>query len=144
MKDTEMADNTPSARHQGPVIQQIPGRSGFPQRREHPRFSVDLEVGLGSDHNFYAGFAENLSAGGIFVATHMLKPEGEIIELTIHLPDSLQAVRGRGEVRWIREYNERSNVPPGMGIRFLELEAGCLEAIETFLRQRDPLFFDDE
>ncbi len=114
------------------------------QRREHPRFGVDLEVNLGSDHNFYAGFAENISAGGIFVATHKLRPEGETIELTIRLPFAAQPVRGRGEVRWIREYNELSNTPPGMGIRFVELEPGSLEAIQSFLRQRDPLFFDDE
>ncbi len=113
-------------------------------RREHPRHGVDLDVSLGTDHNFYAGFAENLSAGGIFVATHLIKPVGEIIEFTINLPSSETPVRGRGEVRWIREFNERSNVPPGMGIRFIELEPGSAETIEKFLRYRDPLFFDDE
>lgn len=115
-----------------------------PQRRAYPRFSVDLDVSLGSDHNFYAGFAENLSVGGVFVATHLLKPVGERLELSIHLPDSEIVVRGVGEVRWLRMYSEQSNVPPGMGVRFVHLEPGSLEAIEHFLKQRDPLFFDDE
>jgi uncharacterized protein (TIGR02266 family) len=113
-------------------------------RRAHPRHGVDLDVSIGSDHNFYGGFAENLSAGGIFVATHMLKPVGEIIEFTIHMPGIPEPVRGRGEVRWIRDYNERSNVPPGMGIKFVDLEPGSIETIERFLRHRDPMFFDDE
>ena len=114
------------------------------QRRTHPRYSVDLDVSLGSDHNFYSGFAENLSAGGIFVATHLLKPVGSQIEVTIHVPDSEVPIRGRGEVRWIREYNERSDTPPGMGIRFYALEANAIEGIQAFLAQREPLFFDED
>ncbi|MCA9628795.1 MAG: TIGR02266 family protein [Myxococcales bacterium] len=112
-------------------------------RREHPRFSVDLDVHFGSDHNFYAGFVENLSAGGIFVATHNLRPVGEHFEININLPDG-RPIKAVGEVRWVREYSERSNVPPGMGIRFLELAPGADQAIADFLRERDPLFFDDE
>jgi uncharacterized protein (TIGR02266 family) len=114
------------------------------QRRNYSRYAVDLDVGLGSDHNFYAGFAENLSAGGIFVATHLLKPVGSSIELSIHLPDRDKPIIGKGEVRWVREYNERSDMPPGMGIRFNEIEPEAVVLIEAFLRQREPLFFDDE
>jgi uncharacterized protein (TIGR02266 family) len=126
------------------VFTRLDAQADAQGRREHPRHSVDLDVSIGSDHNFYGGFAENLSAGGIFVATHMIQPVGEVIEFSIHLPGLPDPVRGRGEVRWIREYNERSNVPPGMGIRFVDLEPGSREAIERFLRHRDPLFFDDE
>ena len=115
-----------------------------PQRRENPRDGVELDVSLGSEHNFYAGFIENMSSGGVFVATHMIKPVGESLEISIHLPDRDILVRGVGEVRWIREYSEQSNVPPGMGVRFVHLEPGSLEAIEAFLKQRDPLFFDDD
>lgn len=112
-------------------------------RREHSRFSVDLDVTIGSDHNFYAGFAENLSAGGVFIATHKLKPVGSMIELTINLPDAAQ-FRVVGEVRWIRVFNEQSDTPPGMGVKFENLEASAVEAIQAFLSRRDPLFFDDE
>jgi uncharacterized protein (TIGR02266 family) len=144
MNEPEIAESMANDRVDEPVIKRIVPQEGEPQRREHPRFSVNLDVSLGSEHNFYAGFAENLSAGGIFVATHMLKAEGEIIDLTIHLADAPQPVRGRGEVRWIREYNDRSSIPPGMGIRFVELETGSLESIQAFLSRRDPMFFDDE
>jgi uncharacterized protein (TIGR02266 family) len=114
------------------------------QRREHPRYKVELDVSLGSDHNFYVGFVENLSSGGVFIATHMLKSVGEVFELTVHLPNSTDAVCGVGEVRWIREYSERSNVPPGMGVRFISLEAGAEKLIEDFLARREPMFFDDD
>jgi uncharacterized protein (TIGR02266 family) len=112
-------------------------------RREHSRFHVDLDVTVGSDHNFYAGFAENLSAGGVFIATHKLKPVGSPIELTINLPDGIQ-IRATGEVRWIRVFNERSDTPPGMGVRFNGLAEASVALIQDFLARRDPLFFDDE
>jgi uncharacterized protein (TIGR02266 family) len=112
-------------------------------RREHSRFHVDLEVTVGSDHNFYAGFAENLSAGGVFIATHQLKPVGSKIELTINLPDGEQ-VRAAGEVRWIRVFNELSDTPPGMGVKFNDLAEASVSLIQSFLSRRDPLFFDDD
>src|SRR5438445_12467044 len=78
------------------TIRSVAPLSDTGHRREHSRFSVDLDVTVGSDHNFYAGFAENLSAGGVFIATHKLKPVGSKIELSINLPGGAQ-VRAAGE-----------------------------------------------
>lgn len=114
------------------------------ESRRCPRTAVELDVSLGSDHNFYAGFVENLSAGGVFVATHLLRPVGEVIELSIYVSAEEDVVKGTGEVRWLREYNEASDVPPGMGVKFLTLEDGAEAVIEKFLAQREPMFFDDE
>lgn len=116
----------------------------YGHRRTAPRFKVELDVSIGSDHNFYGGFVENMSVGGVFIATHMLKPVGEVFEIAVYLPGQDVAVKALGEVRWIRECSERSDVPPGMGVRFLELEAGSHERIEAFLAQREPMFFDED
>ena len=113
-------------------------------RREHDRFSVDLEVSVTSETNLYAGLAENLSAGGLFIATHQLQKVGSKIELSLRMPDSEQVYQIVGEVRWVRLYNEHSDTMPGLGVRFMELPAGAGAAIERFLGQREPLFFDDE
>lgn len=113
-------------------------------RREHQRYSVELEVSVQSEHNFYAGLAENLSAGGLFIATHQLQKVGSKIELSLRLPDSEQVFEIQGEVRWVRLYNEHSDTPPGLGIRFMDLPSGASAAIDRFLAQREPLFFDDE
>lgn len=112
-------------------------------RREHSRFHVDLDVTVGSDHNFYAGFAENLSSGGVFIATHKLKPTGSKIELSINLPDGI-TLQAEGEVRWIRVFNELSDTPPGMGVKFTNLSSASVAVIQSFLARREPLFFDDE
>ncbi len=112
-------------------------------RREHSRFQVDLDVTVTSEHNFYAGFVENMSVGGIFIATHQLAPVGERMEFSVQLPDDRAAIRGSGEVRWVRVYSEQSDAPPGMGIRFDALDPPARARIEEFLSRREPLFYDE-
>lgn len=140
--ETEATAAEPGHRSEATIHSVAPMSAGE-RRREHARFSVDLDVTVGSDHNFYAGFAENLSAGGVFIATHKLKPVGSKIELSINLPEG-STVRATGEVRWIRVFNEHSDTPPGMGVRFSEIDQDSLAAIAAFLAHREPLFFDDE
>jgi len=113
-------------------------------RREYERYSVDLQVSVHSEHNFYAGLAENISAGGLFIATHQLQKVGSSIELSLRMPDSEEVYQIIGEVRWVRVYNEHSDTSPGLGVRFTELPPGAAAAIARFLGQREPLFFDDE
>jgi uncharacterized protein (TIGR02266 family) len=113
-------------------------------RRRQPRFSVDLDVTMSSDHNFYAGFAENISSGGLFVATYVKRPRGDRMEIVINIPGRPEPIRAVGEVRWLRDYSEHSNVPPGLGVRFVELPEDDAKIIDDFLKDREPLFYDDE
>jgi uncharacterized protein (TIGR02266 family) len=126
---------------------QVTDRGALPagdNRRRHARFAVEMDVTLGSDHNFYGGLTENLSAGGVFVATHLLKPIGEVIELAIRVPETDETIKGRGVVRWVREYHAESDAGPGMGILFQELEGDSSAIIERFVLRRDPLLYDDD
>lgn len=110
-------------------------------RRKYERKDINLDVSLFSDSNFYAGFTENLSAGGVFIATHNLLKIGEKIDITITMPNDKKIV-AHGIVRWLREYNEASDSPPGMGIQFLSIDGEDL--IKDFLAARAPLFYDDD
>lgn len=114
-----------------------------PDLRKFDRYRVELEVSVGSEHNFYAGFVENMSHGGLFIATHTKKNVGERVDFTVHLPGFAEPVSGVGEVRWVRVFSETSNVPPGIGVRFLELRDNSLATIEAFLKDREPLFYDE-
>jgi uncharacterized protein (TIGR02266 family) len=144
---TQPFSSAPDAREEVRHEAVIRKMSEYPDpegRRAHARFAVDIDVTVASDHNFYQGFAENISAGGIFIATHLIKPVGSKIDLSICLPGISTVIQGVGEVRWVRDYNESSNVPPGMGIRFVELSSESAQAITSFLAHREPMFFDDE
>ena len=138
-RDTERS--TRETRDEAQIVDRGPPES---RRRAHARYAVDLDVTVGSEHNFYAGLVENLSAGGVFVATHTPKEIGALVELSIRLPETEVIINATGEVCWIREYSESSDAHPGMGIRFKQLDAEFEGAITEFLSRRDPLFFDDD
>ena len=117
-----------------------PSFTGSVEDRTEERHGVDLTVTVNSDHNFYAGFARNLSAGGIFVATHIVHPVGTKFDLSIHLDDGEPGVvRGVGEVRWIRAVDGDSDLQAGLGIRFTEIFDDGVERIERFLGRRGPM-----
>ena len=108
--------------------------------RRAARHGLEIEVDIVSDTNFYVGFTENLSEGGVFVATYLLKPIGSRIELDLALPsgDTLQL---EGTVRWLREAS--NDAWPGMGVQFDSLRADDEVAIKRFLKMREPLFYGD-
>src|SRR5260370_15106507 len=86
--------------------------------RVHRRLALELEVTLQSDSNFYIGLTDNLSDGGIFVATHLVQPIGTVVSLTFRLPNRRTPVVTAGRVRWIREVVESREAPPRMGLEF--------------------------
>ena len=112
---------------------------GTIEDREELRFQVDIAVTVNSDSNFYAGYASNISAGGVFVATHIVHPVGTKFDLSIHLGAGLGVVRGVGEVRWLRAVDETEGLPAGLGIRFIDIADDGAERIQRFLAMRGPL-----
>ncbi len=116
--------------------------STSPEDRVHRRLSFELEVTLHSDTNFYMGLTENLSTGGIFMATHLVQPIGTEVALKLRLPTRREGVQLIGRVRWVRECGEALDAPPGMGIAFEHVPADISRAIGEFLLARTPLFFD--
>jgi uncharacterized protein (TIGR02266 family) len=111
-------------------------------RRIHPRVQVELDVSLSSEHNFFTGFVQNISEGGLFIATHEYLDVGAELDLTFRLPDGHE-VRTRSRVQWLRLYNpDATDSSPGMGVRFLDISQADQAAVMDFLRQREPIFYD--
>ena len=113
-------------------------------RRAFARHDVELELTLESESNFYMGLAENLSEGGLFIATHSVKPMGMQIQVSFKLPHVAEPIQAMGVVRWTREYSETSDTMPGMGVRFERVASHHVEQIREFLAARAPLFHDDD
>jgi len=116
------------------------------EARQHKRLDLRAEVTLHGETNFFQGFSENISEGGIFVITHYLEPIGSIVELDILLPGQRrEPVTIKGEVCWVRDYDpSNSSVDPGMGLRFLDLSDEDKARIEAFVEQREPIFYDHD
>jgi len=115
------------------------------ERRTAPRLELELEVGLTSESNFYTGLTQDISTGGLFVATHHLRRVGQHVTVHLALPGA-QKFSVDCEVRWIRESSalQGRDHTTGMGLKFVELTPQAPLAISTFLRSRDSIFYDDE
>jgi uncharacterized protein (TIGR02266 family) len=112
-------------------------------RRIEPRYAVAVSVTFESEHNFYTGLTSDLSGGGLFVATHLIRPVGERIQLRLTLPTYREPIDAVTEVRWVREMSmPGGGGEAGMGLKFLQLAPQAKEAIKAFLKQRDSLFID--
>jgi uncharacterized protein (TIGR02266 family) len=114
--------------------------------RASERFDLEIKVDLESDHNFYTGLTQNISAGGLFIATHHLRRIGDRISLKFQLPGIDTPLQVDTEVRWIRENSAltRADGATGMGVRFINLSPAATTAITQFLATRDSLYYDDE
>jgi uncharacterized protein (TIGR02266 family) len=114
--------------------------------RAAERFDLEVKVDLESDHNFYTGLTQNISSGGLFIATHHIRKIGERITLNFTLPGNPKPVVVETEVRWIRENSAlmRAHGEQGMGVRFINLSPEAQQAIDAFLQSRESLYYDDE
>jgi uncharacterized protein (TIGR02266 family) len=105
------------------------------ERRSHPRYAVELDVSLDAQAGLYSGFTENLSEGGFFLATHVVRPVGAELAFSIYLPELDTTLSGVGEVRWVRPCCEAGNLPPGVGVRFTQLDATAELLLARYLQQ---------
>jgi uncharacterized protein (TIGR02266 family) len=114
--------------------------------RVSERYDLEVKVDLESDHNFYTGLTQNISAGGLFIATHYLRRIGDRVTLKFTLPGAEAPLSVETEVRWIRENTSLTRVDgaTGMGVSFINLSADASKAIQKFLEDRDSLYYDDE
>jgi uncharacterized protein (TIGR02266 family) len=98
---------------------------------------VEVIVAVRAGGEDFAGMAQNVGVGGIFVATARSRPIGERIEVTFTLPGRDEAVAVDAEVRWMRERgsSENHNRAAGMGLKFLNLPMESRFEIETFLNE---------
>ncbi|MBN1655165.1 MAG: TIGR02266 family protein [Deltaproteobacteria bacterium] len=114
------------------------------ERRKHQRVALETEVTLQGTSNFYNGFTEDISCGGLFLSTYCLEPIGTKIDLAFTLPNGY-VVRAPGRVRWLRDIRDpEDDTAPGMGIMFEDLKAEDKIEIEAFIKARSPIFYDDE
>ncbi len=114
--------------------------------RASERFDLEVKVDLESDHNFYTGLTQNISAGGLFIATNAIRKIGDRITLKFSIPGAVEPLAVETEVRWIRENSALNRVDgaTGMGVRFVNLSPQAATAIQQFLESRDSLYYDDE
>lgn len=110
-------------------------------RRRTVRLGLHANVTVDSDTNFYTGFTENLSEGGVFISTFSPPEVGEEVALRITVRGEAELVV-KGEVKWHRTDEDGS--PVGCGVSFRDLSAQQVQVLDSMLgmASRDPLLFE--
>ena len=112
------------------------------QQRRSPRVPLEVEVTLESEHNFFTGITDNISEGGVFVATASPPPLGSEVGFELLLGGERFLVLG--VVCWLRDERAAStDAPSGCGVRWVHLEDGALAAIRRFIDVRQTDFYED-
>ncbi len=125
--------------HPGALVSEAPGVD----RRTAPRTAIEADIGFQSETNFFMGFTEDISTGGLFIATYDTKEIGTHMNINFTLPNG-HLVSVEGTVRWVREYNETTpDTMPGMGVQFENLPEKDKAAIHGFIDQRPPVFYEE-
>ncbi len=110
-------------------------------RRKEERHQISAEIGLSTGTNFFTGFTQNISSGGLFIVSDDHLPRGTRVDLSFGLAD--RKISAIAEVTWVRQREACGpDSEPGMGLRFMELSAGDAAAIDAFMRLREPIFFE--
>jgi uncharacterized protein (TIGR02266 family) len=112
------------------------------ESRVAPRVDLEVNVDFESEHNFYTGFTQNISSGGLFIATRAPMRVGSRFPIRFGLPGLSAQLEINVIVRWVRDVENPDE--RGMGVQFESLSAPAREAINAFIKQRESLFYDDE
>jgi uncharacterized protein (TIGR02266 family) len=112
------------------------------ERRGANRRSIEVDIGMQSETNFFTGFSMDISSGGLFVSTYDILPLDSEVNVNFSLPGG-PIMSLSGLVRWVREYNEVApDTAPGMGIMFEGLSAEQENDINAYLARINPIFYE--
>jgi hypothetical protein len=95
-------------------------------RRQATRKTLSVVFRGGGAATNLTGRVTDLSAAGLFLATHHFIPLGKQVHLEFDLPTG--HVEAVGEVRWIARGSKVAE--QGLGIRFLRLSSTSARAID--------------
>jgi len=131
----------PAQGTQGPV-ERVPGQTEAPVPPTGAPH-VEVELGAHSGSNFFKGLSGNdvIDHGGIFVATYNRPKIGTAVALRLLLPGDLE-FEADAIVQWTRETRSGES-EPGFGAKFTRISQEGRQLVYRYVRNREPMFYDD-
>lgn len=140
-----LTTSQPLLRDTAPPSVVADSKHAAPPTAGRPPGSVLVEANLGahSNTNFYKGLSGNdvIDDGGIFIATYDIPKPGTPLWVRVSLPGGYE-FEAAGAVRWVREAGA-GDAPPGFGAVFLKLSQEARALVYRYVRNREPIFYDD-
>lgn len=118
----------------------------FVDRRKTYRLENQVKVTSHSETNFFTGFTENITEGGLFICTSQPQEIGTIVDFDLMVEGGEEPIPVTGIVRWVRATPPgQGQTPPGMGIQFVGLSPTQRARLQSYVSEvRESLFFDLE
>ncbi len=115
--------------------------------RKSPRVDAEIEVSFevseGGPHNFYTGITQDISQGGVFLATHRVLPVGSKLRITFTLQG--REITADAEVVWTRTLEAIGpGVEPGMGMKFVNISKEDEAFIAAYVADRETIYYDGD
>lgn len=110
------------------------------ERRRLPRLGCELDVEFLGDSHLMTGLSQDISEGGVFIATYQSLPIGSQITLGLELPSG--RIEVQAEVRWARAELLECEQRPGFGVAFTNLSPEALAALTAFCRSEPPRYYE--
>lgn len=130
--------------HGAPAMapQRVPGMTDAPVPSTSAQH-VEVELGAHSSSNFYKGLSGNdvVEHGGIFVQTYQIPAVGTAVALRVLLPGDNE-FDADALVQWTRETRSGES-DPGFGAKFTRISDAGRQLIYRYVRNREPMFYDD-
>jgi uncharacterized protein (TIGR02266 family) len=101
---------------------------GTRNNREHPRYEVSAYVDYTGSEVLLYHRIQNISLGGICIASPSIEEVGTTVDLVINFPELGQSLSLRGEVVWANR-----EPPMDMGIRFVEIDDAKRETLRQYI-----------
>jgi len=106
-----------------------------------PRVELETPIALQleSETKEHWGTVRNLSRGGVFVETPEPLDRSTEVSLRFRLPETDAELESTAEVVWTRRKGRHpleAELPPGMGLRFLELDRREMESLDDYVFER--------
>ena len=95
---------------------------------------LTLRVKLDDGQKVFFGYAKNISSTGMFISSVNPKDPGQAYQVEIPLPAPIhKTIQCTCEVIWKRQFEKKCPYEPGMGLRFVDMNAETASAIERWV-----------
>jgi hypothetical protein len=84
-----------------------------------------------------------VDSGGIFIATYNIPSVGQQLVIKVSMPGGYE-FEAAGVVRWTRDSPQSgADSSPGFGAQFTQISPDARQLVYRYVRNREPLFYDD-
>lgn len=107
--------------------------------RKDERTDLSLKVRFKSANldEFVEHYSTDISRGGLFIKSKKPMAVGTLLKFEFQLKDQSRLIHGVGRVAWTRGEDVASdNAPPGMGIKFIKMDAESRDLVHNIVERR--------